>query len=92
MTMRLGRLAGSQRHPVNRAAIRDRMTLEHAAGEADQEFAQNERLLAGNTQILERVEGLEERIFGLERAIATALQLDPPTGPTSSAGSGDAGA
>ncbi len=33
----------------NRAAIRDRLTLEHAAAEADVEEEQNERLLKGNT-------------------------------------------
>src|SRR2546428_12505535 len=47
----------------NRSAIRDRMTLEHAAAEADVEEEQNERLLGGNTEILKRVEGLERQIL-----------------------------
>src|SRR4029077_15524721 len=33
----------------NRSAVRDRLTLEHAADEADVEEKQNERLLGGNT-------------------------------------------
>jgi hypothetical protein len=58
------------------------MTLEHAASEADKEFAQNERLLSGNTRIPEHVERLEERILGLERSIGQALRVEPrpPTG------------
>jgi uncharacterized membrane protein len=58
----------------NRAAVRDRMTLEHAAAEADIEEQQNERLLRGNTQILKRVEELEERILGLEGQIKIAIE------------------
>lgn len=58
----------------NRAAVRDRMTLEHAASEADIEEQQNERLLRGNTQILKRVEQLEERILGLEGQIKVAIE------------------
>ena len=58
----------------NRAAVRDRMTLEHAASEADIEEQQNERLLHGNTQILKRVEQLEERILGLEAQIKVAIE------------------
>ena len=58
----------------NRAAVRDRMTLEHAASEADIEEQQNERLLHGNTQILKRVEQLEERILGLETQIKVAIE------------------
>jgi uncharacterized membrane protein len=50
----------------NRAALRDRLTLEHAAAEADIEEAQNRQLLDGNTEILKRVEGLEHRILELE--------------------------
>jgi uncharacterized membrane protein len=57
----------------NRAALRDRMTLEHAASEADIEDEQNRRLLAGNTEILKRVEGLEQQILGLEKSILTAI-------------------
>ena len=58
----------------NRQAKRDRMTLEHAASEADIEEKQNERLLSGNTRILERVEGLETRILELEKTILAALK------------------
>lgn len=58
----------------NRAARRDRLTLEHAASEADVEEAQNERLIRGNTEILGHVEALEERILRLEQRIAGALE------------------
>jgi uncharacterized membrane protein len=57
----------------NRASIRDRMTLEHAAAEADIEDEQNRRLLEGNIQILERVEGLEKQILALEKSILAAI-------------------
>ncbi len=57
----------------NRASLRDRMTLEHAASEADVEDEQNRRLLAGNAEILMRVEGLEKRILELEASILKAL-------------------
>jgi uncharacterized membrane protein len=57
----------------NRAAQHDRMTLEHAAAEADLEEQQNERLLEGNTEILKRVEHLEQRILELERSILAAI-------------------
>jgi uncharacterized membrane protein len=58
----------------NRASQRDRMTLEHAASEADVEEKQNERLLGGNTKILERVESLEKTILSLESQIKTAIE------------------
>jgi uncharacterized membrane protein len=58
----------------NRAAQRDRMTLEHAADEADVAEKQNERLLGGNTEILHHVEALEERILQLEQRIMAALK------------------
>jgi len=58
----------------NRAAIRDRMTLEHAATEADVEEKQNERLLDGNTEILHHVEALEKQILQLEERIVKALE------------------
>jgi uncharacterized membrane protein len=61
----------------NRAAIRDRMTLEHAADEADIEEKQNERLLSGNTEILKRVEALEQRILQLESNILSRLDGSP---------------
>jgi len=58
----------------NRAAVRDRLTLEHAAAQADIEEQQNERLLGGNTKILKRVESLEESILALEIQIKTAVE------------------
>lgn len=57
----------------NRAAKRDRMTLEHAAAQADIEETQNEALLVGNREILDRVVRLEETILALERSIAAAV-------------------
>ena len=57
----------------NRSSARDRLTLEHAADEADIEDEQNERLLNGNTEILKRVEGLEKQILDLERRIMERL-------------------
>lgn len=57
----------------NRQALRDRMTLEHAASEADKEDRQNQELLRGNRQILERIEGLEQRILQLESGIIGRL-------------------
>ena len=58
----------------NRQAHRDRMTLEHAAAEADLAEKQNERLLAGNTEILKHVGALEEHILQLEQRIMAALK------------------
>ena len=57
----------------NRASVRDRLTLEHAAEEGDLGDAQNERLLTGNTQILEQVATLEARILEMERTILDAV-------------------
>ena len=57
----------------NRQALRDRMTLEHAANEADIEEQQNVELLEGNREILRRVEGLEARILQLESTIIDKL-------------------
>jgi uncharacterized membrane protein len=62
----------------NRSSARDRLTLEHAAAEADIEDAQNERLLTGNTEILNRVEGLEKKILELEQRIMERLDANPP--------------
>ena len=62
----------------NRAAIRDRMTLEHTAAEADKEDRQNLELLKGNQQILERVEALEQRILQLESNILGRLDKASP--------------
>jgi uncharacterized membrane protein len=72
----------------NRASLRDRMTLEHAATEADIEEKQNVELLEGskriseeNGEILKRVEGLEQRILELESSILGRLdKLDPKHG------------
>jgi uncharacterized membrane protein len=58
----------------NRASLRDRMTLEHAAAEADIEDDQNRQLLKGNVEILKRVESLEQRILELETKILSAIQ------------------
>lgn len=58
----------------NRASLRDRMTLEHAAAEADIEDAQNRQLLEGNVEILKRVVGLEKRILELEASILAAIK------------------
>jgi uncharacterized membrane protein len=58
----------------NRSAVRDRLTLEHAADQSDVEEKQNERLLGGNTEILHRVEALEQRILDLEKNILAGLE------------------
>ena len=58
----------------NRASLRDRLTLEHAAAEADIEEEQNKRLLKGNTEILEQVAALEKRILELEKSILAAIE------------------
>jgi uncharacterized membrane protein len=57
----------------NRAARRDRLTLEHTAAEADLEDAQNRQLLEADTEILRRVVGLEDRILQLETRILERL-------------------
>jgi uncharacterized membrane protein len=62
---------------ANRSSVRDRMTLEHAAENSDKEDLQNQELLRGNTEILKRVEALEEKILDLERAILDALPRPP---------------
>jgi uncharacterized membrane protein len=59
----------------NRASLRDRMTLEHAAAEADIEDVQNLQLLEGNVEILKQVEGLEQRILELEKSILAAIKV-----------------
>ena len=61
----------------NRSAQRDRLTLEHAAKEADVEEKQNVDLLRGNREILEHVQALEERILNLEQRIVSGLT--PPS-------------
>ena len=62
----------------NRAAIRDRLTLEHAAEEGDLGDAQNQRLLTGNTEILKQVAALETRILEMERTILAAVRAEAP--------------
>jgi uncharacterized membrane protein len=57
----------------NRQSLRDRLTLEHAATEADIEEQQNVELLEGNREILKRIEGLEQRILDLETKILGRL-------------------
>ena len=71
----------------NRQALRDRMTLEHAAAEADISDNQNQELLEGNKglaegnrEILKRVEGLEQRILELETSILGRLDKLAPHG------------
>ena len=58
----------------NRASQRDRLTLEHAASQSDVEETQNEELLNGNRQILEKIVSLEETILALERSIGAAIE------------------
>jgi uncharacterized membrane protein len=69
----------------NRHSLRDRMTLEHAASEADIEEEQNVKLLEGNKsisesnrEILKRVESLEQRILDLESNILARLDGRKP--------------
>jgi uncharacterized membrane protein len=57
----------------NRASIRDRMTLEHAAEQSDVEEKQNEQLLLGTREILEHVDALEHKILELEKRILERL-------------------
>jgi uncharacterized membrane protein len=57
----------------NRQSLRDRLTLEHAAAEADIEDAQNIELLEGNKRILQHVDALEHRILELETSILARL-------------------
>ena len=71
----------------NRQSLRDRMTLEHAAAEADIEDTQNQELLEGNRalaegnrEILKRVESLEQRILELETSILGRLDKLGPHG------------
>ena len=60
----------------NRQALRDRLTLEHTAEEADIEDKQNLELLEGNRQILQHIDSLEHRILDLETKILG--RLDAP--------------
>jgi uncharacterized membrane protein len=47
----------------NRQVERDRMTLEHAADQTDVEKDQNDELIEGNRELLQRIEELEKRIL-----------------------------
>ena len=67
----------------NRSAVRDRMTLEHAAMQTDVEERQNERLLSGMTDVLHHIQVVEEQILALEQRIlelqrATMAQVLAP--------------
>jgi uncharacterized membrane protein len=57
----------------NRAALRDRLTLEHTAAEADLEDAQNRELLEADTRILEKIAELEKHILEVESRILDRL-------------------
>jgi uncharacterized membrane protein len=61
----------------NRAARRDRLTLEHAAETTDIEEQQNTELLQGNKEILQRVEALEKSILELEKRIIDRFDQPP---------------
>jgi uncharacterized membrane protein len=70
----------------NRQSLRDRLTLEHAASEADIEETQNvellegnKRLSEGNREILQQVQALEQRILELEKNILGRLGGDTPS-------------
>jgi uncharacterized membrane protein len=58
----------------NRQSVRDRLTLEHAATQADVEEKQNEQLLRDDKEILEHVEALEKRILELETRILEEIR------------------
>lgn len=58
----------------NRQSVRDRLTLEHAADQADVEEKQNEQLLRDDKEILEHVEALEKRILELEEKILAEIR------------------
>ena len=66
----------------NRASRMDRLTLEHAASEADVEEGQNDELLKGNTEILKQVAVLEGRILDLEKRIMERLDARQSEGHT----------
>jgi uncharacterized membrane protein len=67
----------------NRSSLRDRLTLEHTAAEADIEDAQNLQLIEADHEILSHIETLEQRILDLEKRILE--RLDSP--PASASGS-----
>jgi uncharacterized membrane protein len=57
----------------NRSSLRDRLTLEHTAAEADLEDTQNRELLEADEEILRHIEVLEQRILDLEKRILERL-------------------
>jgi uncharacterized membrane protein len=57
----------------NRSSLRDRLTLEHTAAEADIEDAQNRQLIESTQEILLHIDALEHRILDLERRIIERL-------------------
>jgi uncharacterized membrane protein len=61
----------------NRSSLRDRMTLEHTAAEADLEDSQNRELLETDQEILRHIEALEQRILDLEKRILDRLDVRP---------------
>lgn len=76
----------------NRAAVRDPLTLEHAAAQTDVGERQNERLLGGTTEVLHHVETVEHRILApeqrileLEQGIMSRIAAPVPTPPPSPA-------
>jgi uncharacterized membrane protein len=73
----------------NRQSVRDRLTLEHAADQADVEEKQNEQLLRDDKEILEHVVALEKRILELEEKILTEMRVGQggSGGPGGSGGS-----
>jgi uncharacterized membrane protein len=58
----------------NRQSVQDRLTLEHAADQADVEEKQNERLLRDDKEILEHVAALEQQIVELEKKILDEIR------------------
>jgi uncharacterized membrane protein len=58
----------------NRQSVHDRLTLEHAADQADVEEKQNERLLRDDKEILEHVAALEQQIVELEKKILDEIR------------------
>jgi uncharacterized membrane protein len=57
----------------NRSSLRDRLTLEHTAAEADLEDTQNRELIEADQEILRHIEVLEQRILDLEKRILERL-------------------
>ena len=61
----------------NRSSLRDRLTLEHTAAEADLEDTQNRELIEADEEILRHIEVLEQRILDLEKRILERLDGPP---------------